>query len=125
MVVRHPFCDTRLVAFLLGLPNCFTSGKRLMREAMRGRLPESVRIRPKTALAGDQFRLRFSGAPSRSPIHSTVPNATAGHVDPARYIQAFERYMGGDGAESIWSSWLMITPQMLNIWFNGRNENAS
>ena len=124
LVVRHPFFDTRLVTFLLGLPNSVSSDKRLMRQAMRGRLPESVRDRPKTSLADDQFRLRFSGATWRSQIHSNLAKVGIAHVDQARYARAFERYLAGDGAESTWSSWLMITPQMLNIWFNGGDDNG-
>jgi asparagine synthase (glutamine-hydrolysing) len=52
--VRHPFLDLRLVNFLLSLPPFpWFYEKSLLREAMAGRLPESVRRRPKTPLAGD------------------------------------------------------------------------
>jgi asparagine synthase (glutamine-hydrolysing) len=47
--VRLPFCDHRLAEFVFGLPADFLMGdvqtKRLLREAMRGLLPESVRTR--------------------------------------------------------------------------------
>ncbi|MGH9712729.1 MAG: asparagine synthetase B family protein [Candidatus Acidiferrales bacterium] len=52
--VRHPFMDLRLVNFLLSLPPFpWFYEKMLLRAAMAGRLPESVRLRPKTPLAGD------------------------------------------------------------------------
>ena len=52
--VRHPFLDLRLVNYLLALPPFpWFFEKTLLREAMVGKLPEDVRRRPKTALAGD------------------------------------------------------------------------
>jgi asparagine synthase (glutamine-hydrolysing) len=52
--VRHPFLDLRIINFLLALPPFpWFYEKMLLRAAMAGRLPESVRLRPKTPLAGD------------------------------------------------------------------------
>ena len=52
--VRYPFLDLRIVNFLLALPPFpFFFEKRLLRDAVAGRLPENVRLRPKTPLAGD------------------------------------------------------------------------
>jgi asparagine synthase (glutamine-hydrolysing) len=52
--VRHPFLDLRIVNYLLALPPFpWFFEKALLREAMAGCLPESVRRRPKTPLAGD------------------------------------------------------------------------
>ena len=55
---RMPFCDRDLVEFSLGLPSEMKLGggftRRIMREAMRGRVPETVRTR------SDKFE--FSGA---------------------------------------------------------------
>ena len=51
--VRHPFLDLRVVNFLLALPPFpLFFEKQLLREAVAGRLPETVRMRPKTPLAG-------------------------------------------------------------------------
>ncbi len=48
---RFPFFDLRLVEFMLTLPpDPWCRKKYLLREAMRGLLPESVRQRPKTIL---------------------------------------------------------------------------
>jgi asparagine synthase (glutamine-hydrolysing) len=62
---RYPFLDLRIVDFLLALPPfpwCFD--KMLLREAMVGRLPEAVRVRPKTPAQGDMLSEQFkrSGA---------------------------------------------------------------
>lgn len=52
--IRYPFLDLRLVRFLLKLPVRYEwMQKGLLREAMRGALPEAVRTRPKSPLAGD------------------------------------------------------------------------
>jgi asparagine synthase (glutamine-hydrolysing) len=46
-----PFFDMRLVEYVLRTPPVpWRRDKRLLREAMRGRLPEEVRLRPKTPL---------------------------------------------------------------------------
>lgn len=51
---RHPFFDLRLVRFLLAMPSQpWFVGKALLREAMKGILPDAVRLRPKTVLCGD------------------------------------------------------------------------
>ena len=51
---RYPFMDVRLVEYLLAIPPLpWFVDKLLLREAMRGTLPERVRLRPKTALGGD------------------------------------------------------------------------
>jgi asparagine synthase (glutamine-hydrolysing) len=52
--VRHPFIDLRLVEFLLAIPPVpWCVDKRILREAMKHRLPAAVVNRPKTALGGD------------------------------------------------------------------------
>ncbi len=50
---RHPFLDVRLVEAVMALPPVpWCLDKHLLREAMRGVLPEAVRRRPKAPLAG-------------------------------------------------------------------------
>lgn len=54
---RHPFFDVRLVHFLQTVPPVpWFTDKTLLRSAMRGILPESIRCRPKAPLAADFFR---------------------------------------------------------------------
>jgi len=56
--VRYPFFDLRLVNYLLAIPPVpWCLHKELMRVAMQGILPESVRMRPKSPLAGDPIGL--------------------------------------------------------------------
>jgi asparagine synthase (glutamine-hydrolysing) len=54
--VRFPFLDLRVVTFVLSLPPYpWLFHKRIVREAMAGKLPEKVRTRPKTSLRADPF----------------------------------------------------------------------
>jgi asparagine synthase (glutamine-hydrolysing) len=58
--VLHPFLDLRIVNYLLALPPFpWFFQKMLLREALAGRLPESVRMRPKTPLQGDPVSEQF------------------------------------------------------------------
>jgi asparagine synthase (glutamine-hydrolysing) len=58
--VRHPFFDLRLVNFLLALPPFpLYFQKRLLRDAVAGRLPERIRTRRKTPLAADPLVAHF------------------------------------------------------------------
>lgn len=63
--VRYPFLDLRIVNYLLALPPFpWFFQKMLLREAMAGRIPERVRVRPKTPLQGDPLseQLKRTGA---------------------------------------------------------------
>jgi asparagine synthase (glutamine-hydrolysing) len=52
METRHPFFDVRLLSWLLALPPIpWSLDKYLLRLAMRGHLPDPVRLRPKAPLA--------------------------------------------------------------------------
>jgi asparagine synthase (glutamine-hydrolysing) len=51
LVFRHPFFDVRLLEFLQSIPpQPWLVKKRIIREAMRGMLPDTILERPKTPL---------------------------------------------------------------------------
>jgi asparagine synthase (glutamine-hydrolysing) len=55
--LRAPLLDQRLLRFLLRVPPVpWCMEKELLREVMRGMLPEEVRTRPKTPLLGDLIK---------------------------------------------------------------------
>jgi hypothetical protein len=57
---RYPFFDLRLVTFFLSIPVMrWCVNKKLLRQAMQGRLPDAVRLRPKTPLQGDILQARL------------------------------------------------------------------
>ncbi len=52
--MRHPFCDLRLVEFLLAIPAVpWCVHKHILRTAMQNRLPSTILNRRKTPLSGD------------------------------------------------------------------------
>ena len=116
LVVRHPLFDLRLVSFLLTLPDYLKSGKRIVRQSMRGKLPEAVRTRPKTTLAGDNIRAKFAEKKSQIPVESLLTLVAGRYVDRARYLRYFEKYLAGEGTESTYSSHYIVSPMALNIW---------
>jgi asparagine synthase (glutamine-hydrolysing) len=78
--VRYPFLDLRIVNYVLALPPFpWAFEKKLLREAMGGRLPESVRLRPKTPWTGDT-------------LTGTLQRATES-FDKVRWCEDFERYV--------------------------------
>ena len=107
---RYPFLDLRIVNYLLALPPfpwCFD--KMLLREAMVGRLPEMVRVRPKTPAQGvvlsEQFKRTGAERLKQMPWSS----------DADRYIKrsALVPLHGKMSAEQIDGS---FRPYCLNIW---------
>jgi asparagine synthase (glutamine-hydrolysing) len=79
--MRYPFCDLRLVRVALRLPSFpLCVNKQVLRRAMQGKLPDAVRLRPKTplAVAPESFHARWSIADAVQAI-AMVP-------DMARYV---------------------------------------
>jgi asparagine synthase (glutamine-hydrolysing) len=59
----YPMFDRRLVELLFSFPPMpWFADKYLLREAMRGRLPDDVRLRPKTPLAGDPLGIALASS---------------------------------------------------------------
>ncbi|MEO5621961.1 MAG: asparagine synthase-related protein [Dokdonella sp.] len=120
LVVRHPFFDVRLVDFLVHLPNHVTSGKKILRDAMRGKLPDDIRLRPKTYLQGDDVRARFTTGKISVPSERRLALVEGKYVDADRYQRAFASYLDGEGSKSTWTSYYMISPIALNNWLTLR-----
>jgi asparagine synthase (glutamine-hydrolysing) len=58
--VRYPFFDVRLLSFVLAIPALpWCDQKELLRCALSGLVPDSIRLRPKTPLQGDPVRARL------------------------------------------------------------------
>jgi asparagine synthase (glutamine-hydrolysing) len=87
--VRYPFFDVRLMSFALTVPSFpWCVNKHLVRSAMRGRLPESIRTRPKTPLqadpAGRQGRWSVQNA---TRLFEATPEV-ARYIDVAKFRSA-------------------------------------
>jgi asparagine synthase (glutamine-hydrolysing) len=108
--VRHPFIDLRLVNYLLALPPFpWFFEKTLLREAMVGRLPESVRRRPKTPLAGD-------------PVAELMKRPESAWVDDVSLSEELDRFVERSamaplaGKRSSEELNMSIRPLCLNFW---------
>jgi len=108
--VRHPFLDLRIVNYLLSLPPFpWFFEKTLLREAMAGRLPESVRRRPKAPFAGD-------------PVAELLKRPESGWVDEAAWSEELSRYVDRSaiaplaGKRSSEELNVSIRPLCLNFW---------
>jgi asparagine synthase (glutamine-hydrolysing) len=108
--VRYPFLDLRIVNYLLALPPFpWFFHKMILREAMAGRLPESVRMRPKTPLQEDPVALQFRRRGAES------INQMPWSHDSDRYIERSAIVLPHDkmNAEPIRNK---LRPYCLNIW---------
>lgn len=108
--VRYPFLDLRIVEYLLALPPFpWAFEKTLLREAMAGHLPESVRRRPKTPLAGD-------------PLVEMLQRPEAAHVDRVEWVGGIDRYVDRTalaplrGEKDSEAARAAIRPLCLNFW---------
>jgi asparagine synthase (glutamine-hydrolysing) len=79
--VRYPFLDLRIVDYVLAIPPFpWAFEKTLLREAMVGHLPESIRLRAKTPFGGD-------------PLVESLKRPDAGWVDRTPWSKEIERYV--------------------------------
>jgi len=107
---RHPLLDLRVVEYVLGLPvSPWCADKKLLRMAMRGRLPEAVRLRAKTPLAADPVVELLKRADGRWVDTFEATPALAGFVNRA----AVPAIAGAEGADEIWTN---LRPLCLNLW---------
>jgi asparagine synthase (glutamine-hydrolysing) len=113
--VRHPFFDVRVVEYLLAMPPmpwCFD--KTIVRLAMRGVLPDAIRLRPKTVAAGD-------------PVQAMLRSADADWIDRFDAVPALARFVDRalvppvrqqDDANAVWTN---LRPLCLNLWLQAHD----
>jgi asparagine synthase (glutamine-hydrolysing) len=84
--LRYPFFDVRLASFTLRLPSFpWCLNKHVLRSAMRGKLPESVRTRPKTPLGASPVAPADQWSSSRALALLESTPAVARYVDISRF----------------------------------------
>ena len=107
---RYPFLDLRLVNYLLALPSLpWFFRKHLLRKAMRGRLPESIRMRPKTPFRGQPL-LAALRREHTTPLLKMQPARQLNHYINEGRLPLLGRDMNADEAE------LKMRPACLNSW---------
>ena len=114
---RHPLLDLRLLEFSMSLPPLpWCVKKEILRSAMKGLLPEPVRLRPKTPLAG-------------SPGLQMLRQAGAQWVDsflPAPGLASYivrEKIPVTRDSGNLQEAWTNLRPLSLNFWL--RNLHSS
>ena len=107
---RHPLLDIRLVEFVLSLPvSPWCVDKQLLRVAMRDALPDDVRLRPKSPLAGD-------------PVIELLQRPDASWIDAFAPASGLERFVnrsaipGIVGRRDAEQMWIDLRPLCLNFW---------
>ena len=92
---RHPFLDLRVVNFLLALPPFpLYMEKKLLREVLAGRVPENVRTRKKTPLAGNPLEHYAARNESKNLQNVQWAKEMEGYVDRAKLERALRAEMG-------------------------------
>jgi len=109
---RHPLLDLRLVDFCLGLPlRPWCVRKEVLRQATLGLLPEVVRMRPKTALAGWPIH-ELLQQPGSNWVRSFEPDARAApYVASALISQASDTRQ-----RDPLHTWADLRPLSLDFW---------
>lgn len=110
---RAPLLDFRVQRFLLRvppLPLCIE--KQMLRRAMNNSLPDEIRLRRKTPLAGDPLGLQIAKG-QWSPLPLPRPSTyITDFVDFARLSEVLAR-------NSVSASWSEVRPLLLNYWLTG------
>jgi asparagine synthase (glutamine-hydrolysing) len=107
--VRCPLFDVRLAEFLLAIPPVpWNFDKGIMRLAMRGRLPDAVRLRPKTPLAHDPLQARLAMRECAWIDDFTAHEGLAEYVDCGLIPKLAIRETA--------NPWSDIRPAALNFW---------
>lgn len=106
--IRLPFLDRDVVEYVARVPASVRlrgrNGKWLLREAARGRVPESIRKRPKRGLSAPYAR--WLREPLPEPLAALMSDdalLSSGYFDPAEVARRLERHRSGveDAAESL------------------------
>jgi asparagine synthase (glutamine-hydrolysing) len=108
--VRAPLLDQRVLRYLLRVPPIpWCMHKELLRQTMRGLLPERIRLRPKVPLLGDPLRIHAESG-SWNPLGLSEPVAdTRMFVDWGQLGATLVSAPSSD-------AWADLRPVSLNYW---------
>jgi asparagine synthase (glutamine-hydrolysing) len=116
--LREPYLDHRVVEYAFRLPGCqkirLGHGKFLLRHAMAGQLPDSVRLASKRGVVTPQREwLRTLLRPQVDEIISSHSFAKRGLFDVQKVQAAYRRFCAGEG-ENAFFVWQWINTE---LWF--------
>jgi asparagine synthetase B (glutamine-hydrolysing) len=121
---RHPFYDSRLIAFALGLDESqrWADGqaRTIQRRAMVGRLPEQVRLRTSKGDAGHLFVQQFEAAGGRDRFASLAIVHDAGWLSQAGVLHLYDEFArdtaSGRASGNLGFLWMALA---VESWFSG------
>jgi asparagine synthase (glutamine-hydrolysing) len=109
---RAPFLDIRVQRFLLRVPPIpLCIDKELLRRATKGFLPDQIRLRPKTPLAGDPLAEQIKRG-AWSPPRLSQPSS-----DIVEFVD-FEKLAGVLKSRPVSASWSEWRPLLLQYWLS-------
>jgi asparagine synthase (glutamine-hydrolysing) len=115
---RHPFLDLRVAEFCLSLPpEPWCIGKAALREAAKGLLPDEIRLRPKTGMAG------WAGA-------RMLHQPEARWIDTFEAVPGLDRYVERRSIPPVWgaarpvAAWRDLRPLTLNHWLRTQQPSC-
>jgi asparagine synthase (glutamine-hydrolysing) len=114
---RHPLMDLRLIHFCLSLPPYpWCVKKHLLREALRGVLPEAVRRRPKALLAGHPHLSLLQEHATRALDAFLASEALSRYIDRARVPPV-------SGQTDPDTTWINLRPLSLDYWLRRQHKS--
>lgn len=114
LTMRHPFFDERVIEFLLSLPPAqWANDKGILAAAMRGRLPDRVRLREKTPLAGDGYEPAFASTGRVRPSREDFCEEALEYVDPDALFDVTDEMDASD-------AWDWTRAYSLSLWLSRR-----
>ena len=114
---RAPLLDLRILRFLLRVPPVpWCMHKELLRQAVRGLLPEEIRLRPKTPLQGDPLLVQVK---SQHWSQLPLPEAT----ETIRKFVDWEKLSAALESKSLSSLWVDLQPLSLLYWLKSIENN--
>jgi asparagine synthase (glutamine-hydrolysing) len=116
--MRHPFLDLRVANFLLALPPFpLYMEKKLLREVLVGRVPEGVRTRKKTPLAGNPLELHAGRSESKWMREVRWEKEIQAYVDTRKLEETVRTAMEKPEMESKMNRMeAVVRPICLNYW---------
>lgn len=111
--VGHPYFDVRLLTFLLRVPPLpWFIRKEIVRQATRDRLPEAIRLRPKTTLAANPLWSLLEEKGRGWVERAVRAPSVQGYVDAGKYLDAYDARRD----LATFQSPLLTRPLSLAIW---------
>jgi asparagine synthase (glutamine-hydrolysing) len=108
---RHPFFDLRLINYLFAIPPELKQNKSLLRQAMKGVLPDSVLSRKKAVVLGDIVQIQLCARPDLTAPGLDL-SASSGLVNEEIYREELRQYAAGAHI----NRFTILNPLSLQLW---------